>query len=351
MSARARWAAARVLRLYPTAWRDRYGEELEALLECHDVTRRTLLDLLLGALDAWRNPAYRPERRLTLTTRIETLAGLGPFLCFGAAVVLFDLVRLGPFPETSQFPYLLVYLFVCFFVFTVLLMPMLGLGIGWAKAFPRWSYPYVGFALVLSLYFESQPTPSLTIFGLTFLGSTSGHTDLLGWRAWLPLAVAVVAAVLVTRSPRPLGQLFSDIWHDWTRLSFALYGLLPLLLWLFFDEVRPSFRLPYMVAMYVVLAVGALAYLLSREAWRRALALALGTAIALGVETYGGSLYWLQHHEPWMESYPQIGWDQPRDWLIALVAIGTYVAVILSPGLLGLARRALQAKDLRAASR
>lgn len=41
-----------VLRLYPQAWRERYGDEIVEVLEQHNVSTRTLLDLMLGAIDA-----------------------------------------------------------------------------------------------------------------------------------------------------------------------------------------------------------------------------------------------------------------------------------------------------------
>lgn len=48
---RARWAFW-LLRLYPRRWRDRYMAEMTALLEEHQITLRTLIDLLGGVLDA-----------------------------------------------------------------------------------------------------------------------------------------------------------------------------------------------------------------------------------------------------------------------------------------------------------
>lgn len=45
-----------LLRLYPGAWRARYGDEVEALLEAHRLDRRERLDLIRGALDAWLHP-------------------------------------------------------------------------------------------------------------------------------------------------------------------------------------------------------------------------------------------------------------------------------------------------------
>lgn len=45
-----------LLRLYPGAWRARYGDEMEALLEERRPDRREHLDLIRGALDAWLHP-------------------------------------------------------------------------------------------------------------------------------------------------------------------------------------------------------------------------------------------------------------------------------------------------------
>lgn len=49
-----------LLGLYPPRWRERYGEEMLALLEQHSVTWRTVLDLLGSALDARLDPYFRP---------------------------------------------------------------------------------------------------------------------------------------------------------------------------------------------------------------------------------------------------------------------------------------------------
>ena len=50
-----------ILRCYPPRWRERYQEEITALLEQHTITSKTLLDLLLGALDARLDPTYRSK--------------------------------------------------------------------------------------------------------------------------------------------------------------------------------------------------------------------------------------------------------------------------------------------------
>lgn len=45
-----------LVRLYPPAWRRRYGDELAALLAEETLSPAALLDLLGGALDAWVSP-------------------------------------------------------------------------------------------------------------------------------------------------------------------------------------------------------------------------------------------------------------------------------------------------------
>jgi len=54
-------SGSRYVGLYPRAWRARYGEELQAVLELERVGFRTRLDLLRGALDAHLHP-FAPSR-------------------------------------------------------------------------------------------------------------------------------------------------------------------------------------------------------------------------------------------------------------------------------------------------
>jgi len=50
-----------ILSLYPRGWRERYQEEMMALLEEYTITLKTIFDLLLGALDARLDPSYRTK--------------------------------------------------------------------------------------------------------------------------------------------------------------------------------------------------------------------------------------------------------------------------------------------------
>ena len=45
-----------LLRLYPTAWRQRYGEEFASVLQGQRLTLGLVVDVLGGAVDAWLHP-------------------------------------------------------------------------------------------------------------------------------------------------------------------------------------------------------------------------------------------------------------------------------------------------------
>jgi hypothetical protein len=64
-STRTSW----LLRLYPAAWRARYAEEFTALLDDYPLTFWGLLDILLGALDAYIAPLDTTGRILRMIQR------------------------------------------------------------------------------------------------------------------------------------------------------------------------------------------------------------------------------------------------------------------------------------------
>jgi hypothetical protein len=89
-----------LLRLYPAAWRTRYGDEFESLLEERPLTPFDVADVLLGAIDAHmhrRGRAASQDRKgLTMTPRLAGQAAVvGGFLI---------LIGLLPLEKTSTFP-------------------------------------------------------------------------------------------------------------------------------------------------------------------------------------------------------------------------------------------------------
>ncbi|WP_067929194.1 hypothetical protein [Alicyclobacillus shizuokensis] len=61
-----------LLQLYPRAWRERYEQEMLALLEEHKITPVTVLDLLIGALDAHLNYNGVTEGVTYMVNRLRT---------------------------------------------------------------------------------------------------------------------------------------------------------------------------------------------------------------------------------------------------------------------------------------
>ncbi|MDQ3785160.1 MAG: hypothetical protein M3360_09870 [Actinomycetota bacterium] len=83
----------RLVRLYPRRWRNRYGAELEAMLEQTRPTPRIVLDLVDGALDAHLHSQLTSEgvvvhNPFTRTPAAVTQAITLPGLVFLAAAVL-----------------------------------------------------------------------------------------------------------------------------------------------------------------------------------------------------------------------------------------------------------------------
>ena len=78
-----------LLRLYPRRWRGRYEVEVQALLEDHQIRLRTVIDLLIGALDARLDPAYAKERSVLnmRSPRFTTVSLFGAFALFGIALL------------------------------------------------------------------------------------------------------------------------------------------------------------------------------------------------------------------------------------------------------------------------
>jgi hypothetical protein len=53
----------RLLRLYPRAWRDRYGEEFLAIVGTDPLTFQQVIDVVSGAIDAWLSADVRTATR------------------------------------------------------------------------------------------------------------------------------------------------------------------------------------------------------------------------------------------------------------------------------------------------
>jgi hypothetical protein len=68
---------SRLLRLYPRAWRDRYGEEFLALLSERPSSFADRVDIVRGAMDARLQPQIPGPDRVPDRSGLATLAGFG----------------------------------------------------------------------------------------------------------------------------------------------------------------------------------------------------------------------------------------------------------------------------------
>lgn len=252
----------------------------------------------------------------------EALAAMLPFLAIG-------LVALSSY--LSQ-PALIVASYAA--VLVGLGVPLVGLGVGWVKGFPRWSYAYGGLVLAVTSLLLANNL-DLWIFNrydmwVMLFRRLPGLADVVfylmfdKYNMWVLFLAMAVIALLLSRLWRPLRPLYQGVWHDWTRLSFGVYGVMPLMLVIAFDDVTPTFRAPYLVASTVVLTAGALAYVRSARTSQRTLALLIGMTLAWGVTTAGVATFW-----------HAATWDMLRHWVVL-------AALILAPVLLGLLRRSVK---------
>jgi hypothetical protein len=120
-----------LIRCYPARWRDRYGDEFEALLEERPLGPFDVADILLGALDArlrmrGRRAPSGQGRGFTMTLRIGGIAAiLGAGLLVAAALSTFG-------PATERFASILAIAGTM-----ALLVALVGVSAFQARTYPR----------------------------------------------------------------------------------------------------------------------------------------------------------------------------------------------------------------------
>ncbi|WP_102335267.1 hypothetical protein [Salimicrobium jeotgali] len=79
--------------LYPKTWRKRYGDELNDILKQTDTSFKTIIDLLIGIIDAWH---------LELNERDIYGYRIGQILVAATAINLFIVLKLKPLGEVIE---------------------------------------------------------------------------------------------------------------------------------------------------------------------------------------------------------------------------------------------------------
>jgi hypothetical protein len=326
----------RLLRLYPAGFRSEFGSEMQAtftqaILERQARLRwvvfclRELVDLPGALLRqywehwlAWfEGGSMNPINEFTApSSRRAALMGALPFLAYGLASMLgkltFDRIH------SAIVIWMGLYGFILF-----------GLLIGWGKGFPRWAYPYLGWALVFAWMWSNFSTQGLKIMGYTFPYSVP-------W-GWLLLDGMVLIALAWSRSLRPVKQFFVGIWNDWTRLSFTLFAFLAWIL-LLYDENHHPYLLWFMLGSTLIISLSAYFYLRAANHLQRLLSLVVGTMAGLTISwicdgTWDFAAYYHlpPSHDPWYMAIFR--------WSMALAIFALF---LLAPAALALLRKGIR---------
>jgi hypothetical protein len=186
------------------------------------------------------------KTKFNITSLIATI----PVLLFGTTW-LFEYVETN---ETIQF---------IMFVATITSM-LIFLGIGWVKDFPKWTLHSIGFCIFTSLWLMNVSSPFLN------------RTGTWGLLALLPLALTMTISISLHFSLQPLRQLFKQIIEENNIIIFLLYGFLPFIFWLEFDEIYHASVFPYIIILTILTALSIVIYLTSTKRIIRTLTLIIG---------------------------------------------------------------------------
>ena len=291
-----------LLNLYPKEYREEYGEELLMVFnlvlgDAFNSGRRelaeTILHELLSLPKAIIHEHLRERRKRKMTgkfasrfdfapgSRNETFAALAPFLLFGALpVVLSYLDTRGLLPAW----------FAIAFVF---LFWSLGLGllvIGFKQGSPRWFMPYLGLPLPIISVIAFNVIVNPEWSGFPFLRESSWfvkqffHQGVL----WVWLLLSVLLIFLLTRLIPRLRSFHQKLLDDWTLLCFLLYGAIPLVIVIAFEEFKGEE--PYLVLSLLALALFSWLYLRGLTSWAKFWSLLSGLTLAMSIVVMGQTL-------------------------------------------------------------
>jgi hypothetical protein len=200
-----------------------------------------------------------------------------------------------------------------FLIYSFLAMNI-GIAVGYAKSFPRWSFPYFGFVPLFAMYLMNIRIPPSPVFGLL---------------PWIPVMIALIigASISGIAPIKALGKRISD---DWTLLVYAPFGAFPIVAWIMFDEVNRQYKLPFLIGLYLFGIIGAICYLLCSKHWQRVLILFLSIYIIAVLSILGPDIFWHNQIDHIMREV-EITYSMVRKSLI----VGTILTIIpFFPGLL-----------------
>ena len=280
-----------ILRAYPTEYQEAFGDEMcTTFLEgaCEAKVRnslgffilrevRDMPGVLIGAYwEGWKKKIQDSLQVLYEVTRDSDLPPAAPdgrdswkqvlfewglFFFFGITLILATYLPNPGLTADWQRDFTFLGRFIIPLTLPIFLF-------GLARGLPRWAYPSGG--LLLSYY-----------------GFILNQTSLWLFVAILFLAASTLALTAILTDPQPsllpisIRRILQSLSLDWTRLSYALYGAMPLVILLAFDDSRYNNRTPYFAFSVLAMMAGGLFYSLSRHKPMQMIALLAGVTFSV----------------------------------------------------------------------
>lgn len=214
-------------------------------------------------------------------SRTEIFAALAPFLIGGVVPVLVS--SIGNFINIPLWIQIVFTLSMWFFIGSLLVL-------GFTKRAPRWFMPYLGVPLsIISLIiFNFIVNPEW--HGFPFLYDASWFVKQIFYLGmiWIWMIVFILLIFLLTRLIPNMRSFHQRLRDDWTLLCFVLYGAMPFVVFLSFDEFKNDE--PYLVLSFLALALGGWLYLRSSTLWGKFWSLLAGLTLAMAIAFLGQNL-------------------------------------------------------------
>lgn len=280
-----------LLRAYPSEYGETFGDEIhqtfqDGVNEARSQGRlgifllRELLDtpkvLINAYVDRWKRPLINNIQVIDAVTSWDDLPPVSPDGRTSRKQALFELL---PFIGTG-----LLLILATYFPFLggaargqdgsltlgkliiPLTLPLILLGL--LRGLPRWAYPVCGLMLGYQTLILHQTFLLLVLLSLLVASALLG-----------------IAAIVTDPSPSilpiPLRKIIQSFSVDWTRLSFACYGAMPVVILAAFDDSRYNNRTFYFAFSILAIIAGALVYSRGRQKHVQVSALLIGLTISI----------------------------------------------------------------------
>jgi hypothetical protein len=292
-----------LLYLYPAEYRREFAEEMrevfsQAMADASSsgsfvvglLLTKELLNLPVSALRVHTqvrntrrvsNPSASPAVPLEFSWR-ELLVVLAVFL-LPAMMILANPV-MTPALETTQSAG----------KSAVLLFLGVMIAAGLLRGVPLWSVPYLGIVLVIAGYLYLFQWIANLVSPALISNFSPGQWDrstylllkvISNGMLWLMLFCLTLLVVALLALLNRFQPLFSRTRHDWTMLSYILYGESVFALLFLFENHR--FDRSFIIASIFCLGIGLWFYLRSVANWKRLLALLAGLSLAMWIAVFG----------------------------------------------------------------